>query len=102
MTKDDRIAVEIMGLQCECVGDYWGNCKIHGTYPVNSFSTNLNACFAMEEKINEKGLAREYWSALSKIVSGDTIVIGKDAFKLIHASALQRSQAAVNMLKGMK
>jgi len=97
-TPNERIEIEIMGLKevgrskfSKSFENPHGGSNIYA----RDFEHRLEWCHLMEEKIKEKGWDTGYWVALSEIVSGSK-------FDLIHASAAQRTEAAIRMLDEMR
>lgn len=102
MTPNERIANEIMGWKEVGMGYFqYSNSPLDAKFP--SFDLNLNECHLMEEKIKEKGWDGKYFHALTLVIAPSlNSGRGTEIFKLVHASAKERTEAAMRMLDEMK
>lgn len=128
MTDNERIAVGIMGFEIQewitpngertaiikdkrgsWIGihsdtekDENGLDKIIYKYPergcfIPKYDSSLEACFEMEERIKENGWSKNYYVHLLAVVDHST-----GEFQMTHATAAQRTAAAIAMLDEVK
>ncbi len=89
------IAVEVMGLSVDPSERFTPST---GLLP--SWSTDLTAAHEMEDHIAELGLADAYAIALARLVNYDRTPAG--AWRLLHATSVQRCEAALKVVRGQR